>query len=683
MTFEVETTMRRRKRRSAPTAEEPHVLPSDDKRPCLRDRDHLKTLLPAELQWALAPKVVSVSYAEALCRAYLASLEAGLAEVAFRRPCIWTWRHCRVYDVVDKKIVHEKLDRSEAETLVSGSPEQFVFLGKPKHWPAVAGVPLPDCAPGSRGHKCHSVDSWLMDTGCGFDLIQRSDLREDALRVSPIAAPVSLATANGEVRVTEDAKVPVGCGIPAIEALVLDSTPAVLSIGRRCMREGYTFEWHPYQAPTLRNPDGFVVTLDVIDNVPYLRPASASCRAVNIALPVLAVSAPAAPGDEPPPEPAPAEPLGEAGVEEPGGDEEDEDEDAAPPNRDLRLEAVSLQHMLTHHPKNPWCAYCTRAKMPRVHCRNKGGTGGPPAVAFGDSVTADHIVLNDDESAGIGGMKYILVVYDRATRWVDAYALPSKSSDDAYACFVDFAGAQRRLGYVWSDNSPELIKALRDFGVTHGRATPYRPETNGVAERMNRTVLDGARTLLAAAGFPPCFWPYAVRAFCFYRNVTPGKDGRVAWISRHGSEFKGKLLPFGSLVDFLPAPPIRKEKPKMATPAVPGVMLGYWQNPGGCWNGEYLAAEVDDVRAFIAGGCIPGSAPRVHRVKEVVNGSKVGGTVFPLQVWYEFRTRLAQDRDVRGVVVEGGLDDAYAPQPAPVEEPAPPPAPDSGLGGGG
>jgi hypothetical protein len=74
---------------------------------------------------------------------------------------------------------------------------------------------------------------------------------------------------------------------------------------------------------------------------------------------------------------------------------------------DLKEEAVSLTHLLTHHPKNKWCQYCMRAKMPRVHCRVKDGAGGPPATVFGDSVTADHVVLNDEESQGLGGMKYL------------------------------------------------------------------------------------------------------------------------------------------------------------------------------------------------------------------------------------------------------------------------------------
>ena len=33
------------------------------------------------------------------------------------------------------------------------------------------------------------------------------------------------------------------------------------------------------------------------------------------------------------------------------------------PNRDLKKEAKSLQHLLTHYPKNPRCDACTRARM--------------------------------------------------------------------------------------------------------------------------------------------------------------------------------------------------------------------------------------------------------------------------------------------------------------------------------
>ena len=63
--------------------------------------------------------------------------------------------------------------------------------------------------------------------------------------------------------------------------------------------------------------------------------------------------------------------------------------------------------------------------------------------------------------------------------------------------------------WSYTDNSPELTKAVRDFGAAHGVAVPHRPQTNGVAERAVRAVVEGARTLLDQAGMDRRFWPYA------------------------------------------------------------------------------------------------------------------------------------------------------------------------------
>jgi hypothetical protein len=55
-----------------------------------------------------------------------------------------------------------------------------------------------------------------------------------------------------------------------VEPLVLPDTPAVLSIGRRCMQMGYGFYWHPGQNPFLVTPDGNVIPLLVRKDIPYL-----------------------------------------------------------------------------------------------------------------------------------------------------------------------------------------------------------------------------------------------------------------------------------------------------------------------------------------------------------------------------------------------------------------------------
>jgi len=47
------------------------------------------------------------------------------------------------------------------------------------------------------------------------------------------------------------------------------------------------------------------------------------------------------------------------------------------------------------------------------------------------------------------------------------------------------------------------------------------PEQNGVAERLNRTLITKARSMLAAAELPKELWGEAVYIACYLRNLTP------------------------------------------------------------------------------------------------------------------------------------------------------------------
>ena len=48
------------------------------------------------------------------------------------------------------------------------------------------------------------------------------------------------------------------------------STPALLSVGMRCMHHGYTFLWLPGKLPVFVSPGGKVVVLRVEGDIPYL-----------------------------------------------------------------------------------------------------------------------------------------------------------------------------------------------------------------------------------------------------------------------------------------------------------------------------------------------------------------------------------------------------------------------------
>ena len=87
--------------------------------------------------------------------------------------------------------------------------------------------------------------------------------------------------------------------------------------------------------------------------------------------------------------------------------------------------------------------------------------------------------------------------------------------------FMHFAGSNDKIDRLYCDNAKELEKAAaEELGWRVDTSTPYRHTSNGVAERSNRRVIDGARTLLHASGLPHCFWGYACQCYCTLRMST-------------------------------------------------------------------------------------------------------------------------------------------------------------------
>ena len=168
----------------------------------------------------------------------------------------------------------------------------------------------------------------------------------------------------------------------------------------------------------------------------------------------------------------------------------------------------------------------------------KGGLGERPAL-FGEQLTADHIVAHSVESHSITGDSDALVITDRATGYLDCSPLRTKSADDAYRAFQEFIGPRASVGMVHTDNSLELTKALSDLGLVHQKALPYRPQSNGVAERAVRTVHEGTRAALLHAGLPSRFGPTHVGTFACPTTLpsvmgTAPTTGGTSWDNLRG-----------------------------------------------------------------------------------------------------------------------------------------------------
>lgn len=172
----------------------------------------------------------------------------------------------------------------------------------------------------------------------------------------------------------------------------------------------------------------------------------------------------------------------------------------------------------------------------------------------------------------------------------------------------------KALKYVRSDNGGEFVnKNFDDFfkskGIVHQRTVAYNPQSNGVAERMNRSLLDKTRTMLIDADLPEQFWAEAIVTATFLKNLIPTKangertpieiwEGRKPTVSF--------LKVFGCVAYYYIPKQIRsKFQPK----AEKGIFIGYSKESRG-----YRVYNIENSRIY---------AVRTAKFNELEKGSKL------------------------------------------------------------
>ena len=102
-----------------------------------------------------------------------------------------------------------------------------------------------------------------MDTGCGHDLIGEKAINGYPVEYMNATEAPTFSTANGKATATMVSPMYSEVLQETIRPYVMAETPAVLSIGRRCMEQGYSFIWRANQRPVLVLPDQTIVKLDI------------------------------------------------------------------------------------------------------------------------------------------------------------------------------------------------------------------------------------------------------------------------------------------------------------------------------------------------------------------------------------------------------------------------------------
>ncbi|CAI7818465.1 unnamed protein product [Closterium sp. NIES-53] len=148
-------------------------------------------------------------------------------------------------------------------------------------------------------------------------------------------------------------------------------------------------------------------------------------------------------------------------------------------------------------------------------------------------------VVGPTRAPSLSGSRYFLTIVDDHTRAVWVYPLKTKGEVAAAVLKEWMPRAQSESGHkvkvIRTDNGGEFIGAdfesvLKKKGIQHQLTVPYNPQQNGVAERFNWTLQEGARTLLGRAGLPDPFWVTALRQVALVKNRVLATVGDKQWV---------------------------------------------------------------------------------------------------------------------------------------------------------
>ena len=331
-------------------------------------------------------------------------------------------------------------------------------------------------------------------------------------------SPTIVITANGEVQTHEEATVYVKELDIFLTMKVLENTPAVLSLGKLCDENGYSYEWINGQKPHLIK-DGIRIICNTETFVPIVVPglSRSSCGSSSTSrTPMKQESHSSSSSSASSSSPSVSEiqiRQREEGINDDtspvqvstsvddrsgqpdettiergnplyseiqewlqefrenlvddeiplqGGSHASSSHEVSLEPTTKRREDLGKHNVHTHFPKDRNCEICKRTKITNVPCRRRDGEAVSRGDKFGDLTTADHKVPSDNCESRTNH-RYAVVVKDLATRWIQAYPCKNKTSQETQRSLQKFLEPERKPKVIYTDNSLEIGKACEDL----------------------------------------------------------------------------------------------------------------------------------------------------------------------------------------------------------------------------
>ena len=123
-------------------------------------------------------------------------------------------------------------------------------------------------------------------------MVSKRDLNSAELETMRTSKnPTTVMTANGEVHTREEATVYVKEFDLFVTVMLLEQTPAVLSLGKLCEDHGYTYHWTTGQTPHL-SKKGKRIDGNVSNYVPFIVPGLSASSSSTTPTPTSSTSSP-------------------------------------------------------------------------------------------------------------------------------------------------------------------------------------------------------------------------------------------------------------------------------------------------------------------------------------------------------------------------------------------------------
>ncbi|GJY30767.1 putative ribonuclease H-like domain-containing protein [Tanacetum coccineum] len=167
------------------------------------------------------------------------------------------------------------------------------------------------------------------------------------------------------------------------------------------------------------------------------------------------------------------------------------------------------------------CVACHKGKQHRASCKAK-----LERLIIEPLHTLHMDLFRPTSIKSINHASYCLVITDDCTRFSWVFFLASK--DETSGILQNFIRQienqlNHRVKIIRSDNGTEfknrdMLEFCRNKGIKQEYSNARTPQQNGVAKRMNMTLIMAAKTMRADSLLPTTFWTEAISTACYVLN---------------------------------------------------------------------------------------------------------------------------------------------------------------------